>query len=192
MIKIGVTGGIGTGKSIVCKLLQTMGYPVFDTDLEAKLLMNGNQQLRLELIDCFGSEVYLDGALNRAYLASIIFSNPVALQSVNSIVHPYVRRGFAEWVAMQQVEIIFLESAILFESGLNGLLDYVWSVSAPLDLRVERVMARDQMARALILNRISAQMSQDKKDELADLVIFNDATHPLIPQVCKALESLNQ
>ncbi len=190
MIKIGITGGIGTGKSIVSHLLSIMGYPVFDTDSQAKRLMNEDISLRARLIEEFGPQTFQEVILNRAYLASVIFNDKNALQRMNSIVHPAVREYFIQWCDKARSPLVFLESAILFESGLYHLLDQVWTVSAPLDLRIRRVMLRDHITSDLVLERIHAQMSQEEKEKLASLVIHNDGNNSIIRQVEDALASV--
>ncbi|MEG1615891.1 MAG: dephospho-CoA kinase [Bacteroidales bacterium] len=188
MIKIGLTGGIGAGKSVVSELLRVMGYPVFDTDREAKRLMNESEELRTQLINLFGEETYTATGLNRPYLASLIFNDPCALAQMNRLVHPLVRRRFEAWAAAQESERVFLESAILFESDFHKMLDEIWSVSAPESLRTARVMSRDGVSADRVKERLSAQLPQEKKDEMAHHVIFNDGSKPLIPQIFEALQ----
>lgn len=190
MIKIGITGGIGTGKSVVSQLLRVMGYPVFDTDLEAKRLMNDSSELRSQLILAFGPQAFENGVLNRPYLASVIFNDPDALDKMNGIVHPMVRCEFHKWAHARNTPVVFLESAILFESGLHESLDQVWTVSSPMDLRIERVMKRDSVPADRVEERIRSQMSQEEKEKRASRVILNDEKNALLPQVLSALASL--
>lgn len=190
MIKIGITGGIGCGKSVVSELLRTMGYPVFDADSEAKQLMAHSEIIRRQLIDLFGPEVYVGNELNRPYLGSLIFHNPDARAQVNAIVHPCVRQWLHEWSVAQRSEIVFFESAILYESGFQLQADRVWVVSAPDDMRLKRTMERDNATLEQVKMRMQAQLSQQEKEKRADLVILNDGKHALIPQVLGGLASL--
>lgn len=193
MIKVGITGGIGSGKSVVSKILRELGYPVYDTDLEARRLMQESLVLRNALQNLFGKETYReDGLLNRPYLASVIFKNPEALQRMNCLVHPVVRNDFEEWSLRQQNPVVFVESAILQESGFDKLLDQIWVVSAPDKLRIERVINRDGTSAEQIRARMNAQLSQDEKERSADLILHNDGCEPLLPQLQKAISALNQ
>ncbi|MEG1587679.1 MAG: dephospho-CoA kinase [Bacteroidales bacterium] len=189
MLKIGITGGIGTGKSVVCELIRNMGYPVFDTDAEAKKLMNHSSVIREKLIAAFGPDAYQDGMLNRSYLASVIFQDRNALLVMNSIVHPEVRSCFLDWAAHQSAPLVFFESAILFESDFYLAADKIWTVTAPEKLRYERVMKRDGSSFEKITERMEAQLPQKEKEARADLIIYNDGNRALIPQVVKAIET---
>lgn len=183
MIKLGLTGGLGCGKSTVAELLRVSGIPVYDSDREAKRLMNTSSDLRSKIIDLFGDKAYLDETLNRSFIAAQVFGNPHLLQSLNSIVHPAVRRDFEDWATRQSLHIVAVESAILFESGLSAHLTQVIVVTAPLELRVRRVMARDQLDLAQINQRIASQMDEQQRISKADFVIHNDEKCALIPQV---------
>lgn len=194
---IAITGGIGCGKSIVSQLLRVMGYTVYDCDKEAKRLMHTDSQLRAQLCQLFGADTYLaDSSLNRTYLASKIFGNEANQQAMNAAVHPAVARDilarYQQHTAQHTASNtpFFFESAILFEAGFNNLVacNQVWSVSAPLELRIERSMLRDHATRQQIEARIASQMSQAEKDKKADVIILNDNTHSIIQQVTKVLD----
>lgn len=185
---IGITGGIGSGKSVVSHLLQTMGYKVYDSDTEAKKLMNTSRHLQRELCDTFGPEVYDGEKLNRAELAKKVFNDRSALQRLNAIVHPAVRDDFRTWVLQYSHEqYLFMESAILIEAGFTDLVDEIWFVTAPIDLRIERIMRRNGCLREDAEARISSQSSDSEKERWSNCVIFNDNTTPLIPQILSLL-----
>ena len=173
MYKIGITGGIGSGKSTVCALFAEQGVAVYDSDLEAKRLMNDSEAMRQALIAAFGQECYGEQGLNRAYLASQVFGNEEALQRLNAIVHPAVREDFRMWAERQQGTYVILESAILFESGFDTEVDATLAVMAPLEERVRRTMARDGVEREQVLSRISHQMSDDELHARANRTIVN-------------------
>ena len=191
---IAITGGIGSGKSVVSQLLRIMGYTVYDCDERAKWVMTNDEQLRNELCQLFGPDTYLltsndTWELNKPYISSIIFSNEDALAKMNACVHPAVWRDLQTQLAATPCDRFFFESAILYESGFDRLSspDEVWSVSAPLELRIHRAMQRDNVSREKILNRIASQMSQDEKDRRADHTIINDDSLSLIKQVRELL-----
>ena len=181
---IAITGGIGTGKSVVSRCLRTMGWPVYDCDLRTKQLMNHHPILRAALAEAFGMETYLpDGSLNRPYLAQRIFSDSTMQQKMNALVHPYTLQDLQLWHAEQNTSVAFYESAILFESGFNRHADAIWCVSAPLQLRIERIAQRDHATPQQILARIESQMPQEEKEKMSDIVIINDAEHSIIEQL---------
>ena len=173
MYKVGITGGIGAGKSTVCDLLRERGVAVYDSDSRAKQLMSEDVMLRAELIEAFGDAVYGASGLDRAYLAKSVFGNDEALRKLNAIVHPAVMRDFAEWAEVQEGDYVVLESAILFEAGLADRVDSVVAVMAPESLRLERAMARDGASRDEILHRIRSQMSDDERMERAKYAVVN-------------------
>lgn len=186
---IAITGGIGSGKSIVSQALRIMGYTVYDCDSRAKWVMTHDPILREQLIALFGQETYLaDGSLNKSHLSAAIFGNAEALAKMNACVHPAVARDLmTEYQNEGQDERkpFFFESAILFESRFNTLAipDLVWTVSAPLELRISRAMLRDHTTRDQILSRINSQMPQEEKERLADHVIWNDKAHSVLEQI---------
>lgn len=173
MYKVGITGGIGSGKSSVCALLADYGVAVYDSDSEAKRLMECNAELRDALQEAFGNECYTESGLNRAYLASRVFGDEEQLQRLNSIVHPAVRADFAAWAERQSAPYVVLESAILFESGFDGEVDATLAVVAPLEERIRRTMERDDADRESVMRRIGHQLSDDELHRLSDRTIVN-------------------
>ncbi len=185
MLKIGLTGGIGSGKSLVAGIFKVLGIPVFDADLQAKLLMETDAQL-INLIKVnFGEESYHEHKLNKSHLASIVFSNPVKLEILNSLVHPAVISAAENWMSVQTSPYVIKEAAIMFESGTAAHLDYIIGVKSPLFLRILRTMKRDNITREEVLLRIDKQISDTIKMKLCDFVIINDEQQLLIPQVLK-------
>jgi len=173
MIKVAVCGGIGSGKSTVCRMFAERGVALYDSDSRAKALMNESEELRKALVAEFGEECYADGALNRPYLASRVFGSEEQLAQLNSIVHPAVKADFLRWAEEQEGDYCILESAILFESGFDAVVDKTVAVLAPLPLRIERAMARDGASREQIEARVKAQMSDDELVVRADFAIVN-------------------
>ncbi|MCP9611842.1 dephospho-CoA kinase [Coprobacter tertius] len=189
MVTIGITGGIGSGKSLVSRFIRLCGYPVYDTDIKARKLMEESVTIRSGLTGLLG-DVYTGNTLDRAQVASAIFGNDDLRKQVNSIVHPVVRQDFEEWTLTRNKEFVFLESAILFESGLEQLLDKVWTVTAPVELRITRVMNRNRCTREDVLARIEAQMDEEEKCRRADVIIYNDDCSAVIPQILAQLSSM--
>ncbi len=184
MIKVGITGGIGSGKSTVCQLFRVLGIPVFNADYEAKRLINYSDSIRSQLIALFGSDIYLPvGAIDREKLASRIFNSPPLLEKVNSIVHPEVRNYFEQWAQRQNAPYVLHEAAIMFESGLYDMMDYTILVTAPEEDRIQRVMARDLTDETSVLARIDKQWPDSKKAELASFIVYNDNKHPMLAQL---------
>ncbi len=183
MIKVGITGGIGSGKSLVCAIFKHMGIPVYDSDSRAKALMNECEEITNALTGYFGNEVYLEGMLNRPFLAQKIFNNKAALDFVNSIVHPAVRKDFIQWAAHQESAYVIEEAALLFESKAYKLLDVVITVTCPEELRIQRVIERDKTSRENVIQRIKNQLPEDEKILKSDYVIINDDQHSLIEQI---------
>lgn len=162
MYKVGITGGIGSGKSTVCRLLANYGVAVYVADDRAKELMQSNDSVRRSLVETFGDDTYVDGTLNRAYLAECVFSDKEALARLNSIVHPAVMADFDSWASVQSGDYVVLESAILFEAGLDDRVDTTVAVMAPREVRLERAMQRDGATREQIENRMNNQLSDDE------------------------------
>ena len=173
MYKIGITGGIGSGKSTVCALFREHGVAVYDSDAEAKRLMAESADLRRRLIEAFGEECYNAEGLDRKYLASKVFGCEEALQRLNSIVHPAVREDFRAWAERQRGSYVVLESAILFEAGFENEVDATLAVMAPLEERVRRTMERDGVEREQVMERIKHQMSDDELHARADRTLVN-------------------
>lgn len=172
-MKIAICGGIGSGKSTICRMFEERGVAIYDSDARAKTLMNESESLRAALIAEFGEECYSDGVLNRAVLASNVFGSEEQLSKLNSIVHPAVKEDYLRWHEEQEGDYTILESAILFESGFDVLVDKSVAVLAPLPLRIERAMQRDGATREQIEARIKAQMSDDELASRADFAIVN-------------------
>ena len=183
-LSIGLTGGIGSGKSLVADFFKLLGIPVYISDLEAKKLMQTNSLVRENLINAFGEVVYFDsGELNRSELAKIIFNNASALKRMNSIVHPQVRLHYKEWLSQYAgVSYVIQESAILFDTGLYKNFDKIITVTADKEIRLSRVVERDSCSRESVLERMSKQISEQDKIEKSDFVIYNN-TELVIPQI---------
>ena len=173
MLKIGLTGGIGTGKSTVAKLFLNKNIPVYDSDARAKSLMSSDKILKKALSEAFGEQVFNGTELNRAYLADIAFSSFEELKKLNGIVHPFVARDFEIWLKQQKAKFIIKEAAILFESGAYKNVDKVVLVSCPLSIRVQRVALRDSLSKEEIMKRVNNQMMQSEKAALSDYIIDN-------------------
>jgi dephospho-CoA kinase len=192
MIKVGITGGVGSGKSVVSELLRLNGIPVYNSDSEAKRLMQTLANVRRLLINLLGEEAYVGKSLNRSYIANLVFGNVELLGRLNAIVHPAVRSDFNEWAVNQHSDIVVVESAILFESGLSPHLDKVIAVTAPLETRIARVVKRDSLSKEQILQRILSQMSEEERLRLSDFVVINDENQLLIPQITAILNDLRR
>ena len=191
MIKIAVTGGIGSGKSYISHLLENMHIPVYNADNEAKRLTVSDAGIRGELIALLGEEVYKDGLLNKPLLASYLFSDPAHVLQINSIIHPRVRKDFTVWVERQEeCEIVGMESAILYEAGFQDTVDAVIMVYAPVELRIQRAMYRDGASEEQVRARIAAQMDDEEKLRRADFTVVNDGVQLLIPQLNRIVEQL--
>lgn len=183
-LKIGITGGIGVGKSVVTKIFKVLGIPTYDADREAKDIMVKNNGVRQSLMQTFGKEVYFeDGSLNREWLGKRVFSDAEELKKLNAIVHPAVIKDGEDWAAAQTSIYSVKEAALLFESGSYKALDFTILVVSPLELRIERVMQRDKVDREEVLRRINKQMPEEEKEKLSDCIVYNDDEHSLIEQV---------
>lgn len=191
---LGVTGGIGSGKSIVCKIMHTMGIPTYDADSRAKYLMNHEDSLKEKIIALFGNESYKEGELNRAYLANTVFNDEQKLGQLNALVHPAVGHDFEQWIAKHAQEpLLVKEAALLFETGSAEKLDKVLLVSAPEQLRIERVLKRDlQRTEEQVKAIIAKQWPEDKKQGQADFVLHNDEKKLLIPQVLQIVSTITK
>jgi dephospho-CoA kinase len=188
MLKLGITGGIGSGKSTVTNVFKVLGIPVFDADSEAKLLMENNPDVKQKLIEEFGEAVFVEGRLNRKHLSSIVFVDTYKLEKLNAIVHPAAIEAGLQWAAKQTAPYIIKEAALMFEAGSAFNLDFIIGVYAPQTLRLQRVMHRDNVGRHDVLNRMSKQINEEIKMKLCDFVIVNDEQQLLIPQVLKLHE----
>ena len=183
MLKIGLTGGIGSGKSTVAKIFETLGVPVYNADEEAKKMMKSDEELKASLINNFGAETYKDGLLDRKYLAAIVFNDDHKLELLNSLIHPATIRDASEWIKKQKSPYVIKEAALIFEAGAADMLDMIIGVSAPHELRIKRVMNRDGVSREEVLKRMSSQLDDEVKMKRCDFVITNDEKSLIIPQV---------
>ena len=188
MKKIGVTGGIGSGKSALCALLAVWGVPVYRTDDRAKELMEADPRLRKQIVDLFGGEAYAGGGLNRKFLADRVFRDPALLAALDGVVHPAVRKDFETWFSQQKAPYVVMECAILFESGFDALVDRIVTVSAPVETRVERAARRDGCQSEKIRERIARQMDDRERESRSDYVILNTTLDALRTQA----EALHQ
>ena len=185
---IGVTGGIGSGKSVVARLLRLMDVPVYDCDSEAKRLMCENASIRESLSCAVGDGVYdAMGRLDRACLASSMFGNAERVALINSIVHPVVRNDFRAWAQRTGKAIVAVESAILFEAGMDADVDAVWLVHASEDMRLQRAIKRDTSNEKAVRSRMQSQLNEQEYMQRADVVLQNDGNHSLISQVRELL-----
>ncbi|MDX2430341.1 MAG: dephospho-CoA kinase [Bacteroides sp.] len=184
MYRVGITGGIGSGKSFVCSILEKFGIPVYYADSQARRLMNTDSRLRSAIKEAFGEEIYRNGELDRQEMALRVFGEPGLLESINQLVHPVVREDFERWTEGQEgVPYVVEEAAILFESGAVRNMNMSVLIYAPIPLRIQRVMDRDKVSRLDVEKRISRQMDEEEKKKLADRVIYNDEKNLLLPQI---------
>ena len=190
MLKIGLTGGIGSGKTVVARIFELLGIPVYYADAAAKTIMNEDESLKALIIEHFGKAAYTDGTLNRAYISSIVFQNKEKLALLNSLVHPATIRAAEKWMQQQQTAYAIKEAALIFESGSQNGLDLVIGVYAPKSLRILRTMQRDTISRDEVLKRMSNQVNEELKMKLCDFVIYNNEQQLLIPQVIALHEKL--
>jgi dephospho-CoA kinase len=188
---IGITGGIGSGKTIVCEIFKQLGVPVFNADNVARDLMQNNQEVYTLLQSQFGETIFpLLGQFNKLHLSQLVFNNPDELSQLNSIVHPFVRTAFNNWKEQQTTPYISHEAAILIESGFNKLCDKVIVVEAPEDLRIQRVTARDGKSTEDVVSIIQQQMPDEERRKHADYTIINNEISPLLPQVLTIHETI--
>ena len=185
MLKIGLTGGIGSGKSTVAKIFETLGIPVYYADAEAKRLMNSSETLKKVIRQNFGEATYENDQLNRKYLAGIVFNNPEKLELLNALIHPVTINDAEQWMQQQSAPYSIKEAALLFESGAAENLDFIVGVYAPQALRIKRVMKRDGLTADEIMKRINRQVNEEMKMKLCDFVITNNEQELLVPQVLK-------
>ena len=185
MLKIGITGGIGSGKTTVCRVFELLGIPIFYADTVAKLIMNTDPVLKEEILKAFGEKSYSkNGDLNRAYLSSIVFNNESELNKLNALVHPAVFRAFDQWIAIHHdAPYIIKEAALLFETKSYTMCDLSVLVVSPEESRMRRVIARDAISHDEIVLRMKRQFSDEQKIKLADHILFNDENQLLIPQI---------
>ena len=186
---IALTGGIGSGKSMVSSILRIMGYVVYDCDSQAKKVMDSSEKIKRGLLDAFGYDcVDKDGLINRKYLGKVVFDNPKALSTLNGIVHPEVRKDLQEWTRIKKEEgnsYVFVETAILKESNLKDMIDLEWNVYAPTGLRIQRVMKRNNLSEVDVRARIKSQSSTD---DMTEFLIINDGVTAILPQIERNLK----
>ncbi|MFM7724473.1 MAG: dephospho-CoA kinase [Bacteroidota bacterium] len=183
MKRIGLTGGIGSGKSYIARILEKMGYPVYYSDAQSKALTDTHPVIREKLVARFGKEIYIEQGLNRKLLAEFIFASEEHRLFVNELIHPLVRNNFEHWCSEQRSPIVFNEAAILFETGAYRQFNGTLLVVAPLELRIQRVMQRDHCTEEEVKERMKTQWSDDQKIPLATCIVMNDGKSPLLSQL---------
>lgn len=187
---IAITGGIGSGKSVVAHLVHVMGYQVYDCDSRAKALMTQSDKVRRQLVEAFGGDTYLaDGSLNRQHLSKVAFGNDEALARLNGIVHPATAKDMRQWanaLSNNGVEVAFIETALFRTAGLDKLVDEVWHVTAPSDIRIKRVMARSGLTAQQVQDRMASQAIEEEPAN-GEHIIVNDDTSAVLPQVIHLL-----
>jgi dephospho-CoA kinase len=183
MLKVGLTGGIGSGKSTVAKIFEVLGIPVYYADDAAKYLMNEDEDLKAAIIQHFGKDSYKDNQLNRPFIASQVFSNEEKLILLNSLTHPATINHSRKWMQQQTSPFAVKEAALIFESNSDEYLDYVIGVYAPIEVRIKRTMNRDHITQDEVLKRMARQMNEEEKMKRCDFVIINDESQLIIPQV---------
>lgn len=183
MLKIGLTGGIGSGKSTVARVFSILGIPVYDADEAARRLMNSDPRLKEEIIRFFGPSSYRDGLLDRSYIAGLVFNDAEKLGQLNALVHPVTIRDAEIWIGQQNASYVVKEAALLFESGAAAGLDVVVGVYAPAAIRIKRVMDRDGISAEEIRKRMDRQLDEEMKMKLCDHIVRNDEQELVIPQV---------
>ena len=187
---IGLTGGIGSGKTTIAKMFNTLGVPVYFADIEAKKIMHRSTEVRNKLIDEFGGDTYLNGVLNREYIANIIFNDKDQLSTINNIVHPVVEKDFKLWISKQEAPFVMQENALIFENKKQNSFDAVITVIAPIDDRIQRVMTRDDLLREQVLFRMRNQLEDEFKIKKSKFVIHNVDLEKAEIQVKEIFESL--
>jgi len=190
--RVGITGGIGAGKTLVCRIISAMGYPVFYSDKESKKILNSDPVVKAAILDLFGAQAYQNNELNRSFIAEQVFSNPEQLVRLNAIAHPAVRNAFEKWIIEQDSPLIFNEAAILFETGIYKNYDATVLVTAPIEVRISRVIARDRTDETSVRSRMDKQWTDDQKRTLADFEIVNNEDNFLIPQLLELIQKLKE
>ena len=190
VLRIGLTGGIGSGKSTAAQIFEVLGIPVYYADIAAKRLMNEDEELRSAITNIFGKQAYTNNFLNRKYISSIVFSDPAKLELLNALVHPVTKKDSETWMQQQTSPYAIHEAALIFEAKISERLDHVIGVSSPIELRVKRAMERDKVSRDEILKRMDQQLDENIKMSKCDFVLINDEQQLLIPQVLDLHEKL--
>lgn len=191
MIKIGITGGIGSGKTFIARIIEAMGYPIYYADSRAKFLLVNNREISEGVALLINEKNYENGKLNLNHFAKLIFNDEQLRKKINALIHPIVRADFNDWASLQTQTIVFNEAAILFETGAHTNFDATLLVISPEDLRIQRVMKRDNCTREEVLIRMAAQWSDEQKSSLANFQIINDSVSPLLIQVEKVLGKIS-
>jgi len=189
-MKLGITGGIGSGKTSVCKVFNVLGIPVFSADPEAREIMDNDRKIRRAINEIVGKNIYPGGKLGRMELASLIFNDRDLLEKVNSLVHPVVFEHFNRWAEKQTTPYVIMEAAILFESGASKLVDRVATIVAPVEERISRVTRRNKLNREQVMERIKNQMTDDQRIKMSDYVINNSENDMIIPVILRINEDL--
>lgn len=190
-MKIGITGGMGSGKSFISSIFEALDIPIYNADIRAKFLMQSDLRLRKDIINMFGPDAYRLQELNRPYLAAKVFSNAQALQGLNSLVHPRVKEDFTHWSETIKNQNFGIESAILFESQFETLADKIILVTAPFEVRLQRIIQRDHITEAEIRNRMQTQWTDEQKISKAHHIIMNDGKCALLPQIEQIISTLD-
>ncbi len=188
--RLGVTGGIGSGKTTVCRIFRVLGVPVFVADNVARDLMSSDDEIRTHLNRIAGKDLYLSGSLDRKELARLIFNRPDLLRKVNETVHPSVLRQFDNWATAAESPYVIMESAILFEAGADSLVDRVATISAPVEERISRVMGRNDLSREEVIGRINNQLEDEEREEQSYYIINNSDNEMIIPEILKIHEDM--
>lgn len=192
MLSIGITGGIGSGKSVVCNIFKVLGIPVYDADTEAKNLYDTDEDLKQQIVDNFGVDMYDAGKFNRKKMADIVFHSPEKLSLLNSLVHPRVITHANTWFQKQNAAYAIKEAALLIESNSYKNCDKIILVTCPLETRIARIMKRDGTTYDEVMNRINNQLTDEERKKYCDFEIYNDEQHLLIPQVLKLHEMFSK
>lgn len=190
MLRVGLTGGIGSGKSTVARIFEVLGIPVYYADTAARQLMNEDEEVRRNMIEHFGAGSYENDKLNSAYISSIVFADPSKLDLLNRLTHPATIRHAEQWMLRQRAPYVIKEAALIFESGSSAQLDKVIGVYAPKSLRIQRTMRRDNISREAVIERMNRQIDEEIKMKLCDFVVTNDEQQAILPQVLALHEKL--
>lgn len=183
MIKVGLTGGIGSGKTLIGEIFERLGVPVFHADYEAKVILNSDEKVIQQIKEEFGEDIYTAQGVDRKKLAEKVFKNPDALSKINAIIHPRVRKYFMDWMKKQNAKYVLEEAAILFESNAYKEMDFTINVHADEQIRIKRVIDRDKTTSEDVKSRMRNQMSDQERIERADFTIYNDGSRMILPQV---------
>jgi len=190
MVRVGLTGGIGSGKSTVAQIFEVLGIPVYYADISAKKLMNEDAELRSAITTIFGEQAYVNNLLDRKYISSIVFSDPAKLQQLNALVHPATKKDGEAWMQQQTSSYAIHEAALIFEAKVSDRLDLVIGVSSPEKLRIQRAMGRDKINRDEVLKRMDQQLDEGLKMSKRDFVLINNEQQLLIPQILELHQKL--